>query len=50
LPAPKCEKEHKDWLDKYDRPWFFISLGALLLFLGWKFKPTLLGLFKKLPL
>jgi len=50
LPAPKCEKQHKDWLDKYDRPWFFISLGALLLFLFWKFKPTLLGLFKKLPL
>ena len=46
----RCEKQHKDWLDKYDRPWFFISLGALLLFLGWKFKPTLLGLFKKLPL
>ena len=50
LPAPKCEKPHKDWLDKYDRPWFFISLGALLLFLGWKFKPGLLKLFKKLPL
>lgn len=50
LPAPKCEKPHKDWLDKYDRPWFFISLGALLLWLGWKFKPSLLKLFKKLPL
>lgn len=47
LPAPKCEKPHKDWLDKYDRPWFFISLGALLLWLGWKFKAPLLGIFKK---
>lgn len=50
LPAPKCEKPHKDWLDKYDRPWLFISLGALLLFIGWKFKMPILGLFKKLPL
>lgn len=47
LPAPKCEKPHKDWLDEYDRPWFFISLGALLLWFGWKFKPKLLTLFKK---
>lgn len=45
-----CQKQHKDWLDKYDRPWFFISLGAFLLWLGWKFKPSLLKLFKKLPL
>jgi len=50
LPAPPCDKPHKDWLDKYDRPWFFISLFLFLLFLGIKFGPKLLGLFKKLPL
>jgi len=46
----KCDKSHKDWLDKYDRPWFWISLFLLLLFLGIKFGPKLLGIFRKLPL
>jgi hypothetical protein len=50
--APRCEKEHKDWLDKYDRPWFFISLGAFLLLIGWrlfKMKAALLKLFTTNP-
>ena len=45
-----CDKEHRNKFDYICRYWFFISLGALLLWLGWKFKPTLLTLFKKLPL
>jgi len=47
-----CSKEHKDWLDKYDRPWFFISLGAFLLFIGlklFKMRATLLKLFTTNP-
>ncbi len=47
LPAPPCDKPHKDWLDKYDRPWFFISLFLLLLYLGIKFGPKVLTLFRK---
>ncbi len=49
---PRCEREHKDWLDKYDRPWFWLSLGAFLLWLTWKLftmKASLLKLFTKLP-
>jgi len=42
-----CVKQHKDWLDKYDRPWFFISLGALLVAIGWKFRSPLLKLIGK---
>lgn len=45
-----CYKPHKDWLDKYDRPWFFLSLFILLLLLGLKFGPKLLTVFKKPPL
>lgn len=40
-----CYKPHKDWLDKYDRPWFWISIFIILLLLGWKFGPKLLKIF-----
>lgn len=48
LPAPKCDKPHERWYDKIARWWLLISLFIILLVLGWKFKPQLLGLFKKL--
>jgi len=47
---PRCDKEHRNRFDYICRYWFFISLGALLLFLGIKFGPKLLGIFRKLPL
>lgn len=50
LPAPKCEKQHRNKFDEIVRWWFFISLFVLLLFLGIKFGPKLLGMFKKSPL
>lgn len=47
LPA-RCERAHKDWLDKWDRPWFVISCGLILGYLIFKFRSPIFGLIRRI--